>query len=322
MRTAVLLTGALRTITKTIQYLKKNVLCTEAVHVFACVQNDTAESDTFWTAWFQEQLGPSLKSIYWFSLQNHPEWLAHRENLLRPLGIDEGWKDYLRRSGSMIEYFQLHLANIDLCREEGLHGHYSYVVRARTDSVFLHPVDFHWLHWTDQEVEARLQRLRELLPPEKHPALLDYFMITVLSDDATFGNLGNIATDMCVPNPADRLPTPDLSCTAMNDYLKHGRYILTFRKNNLYVVRRDLFYMLPALGTMYGLPQSPAADIIWFNAECQFRSACYYVGLSIFEYSTHLDETSLSPAEQWDEAMFFDPSGNPMPQMLYCVIRK
>ena len=155
-------------------------------------------------------------------------------------------------------------------------------------------------------------------------SLLQYFMATIISD-ATIPNITRIFADY-VLNGADRPPLQVSDRpyeTALNQYLKQGRYILTIRKNNLYIIRRNLFFMIPSLGTMYGLPRSPAADDYWFNAECQFRSACYYSGISIFDYSSLFEEKSLEYADKWREADFFDLEFNVInPTMLYCIVRK
>jgi hypothetical protein len=229
----------------------------------------------------------------------------------------------------MIEYFQLQLAHMKVCLYEQTNGfQYDYLVRARTDSIYAKPVDFHWLTWTDTEVATRVERIKEEMTRSNievtERSLLQYFMATVLSD-TTIPNMTRIFADY-VLNDADRPPIGVMNIpyeTALNQYLKQGRYILTIRKNNLYVIRRNLFFMIPSLGTMYGLPRSPAADDYWFNAECQFRSACYYSGISIFDYSSLFEEKSLEYADKWCEADFFDLEFNLInPTMLYCIVRK
>lgn len=323
MRVVVIFTGALRTIKKTIRYFKQNVLCSQ-VDVFACVQNDTATSEEEWTAWFHEQMGANLKSIQWFDKDAHPEWVHHRDMLLKNMCLDRTWKDYLKHSGSMIEYYQLQLAYMKVCHYEQSSGvTYDYLVRARTDTIWVKPVDFHWLSWTEGEIQARVSRITEEMVASQIPVtasnVLRYFMCTILSDDV-IPNLEWIFADYAA------CPTePDAEGTLLrlNEYIQAGRYILTLRKNNLYLVRRDLFHMIPSLGTMYGFLRSPVADEYWFNAECQFRSACYHSCLTIFDYSTMFEERSLEYPHKWEEADFFDLEGNVVnPRMLYCVVRK
>ena len=85
MKVAIILTGALRTIKKTIPYFKKHLLL-QPTDIYICVQNDTQESEETWNAWFKEELGKEelgkeelgkeelckknidIKSITWFSL--------------------------------------------------------------------------------------------------------------------------------------------------------------------------------------------------------------------------------------------------------------
>lgn len=318
MRRVVIFTGALRTIKKTIAYFKKNVLLDANVDVFACVQNDTSESEEEWTAWFKEQMGDALRSMEWFSLQKYPAWVTQRDIQLQRLPIEDIWKEYLRHSGSMIEYFQLQLAYMNLCEYEQRNGfRYEYVIRGRTDTIFAKPVDFHWLSWSDEEISERVERIKEELKLSTieitNRSILNAFMGTLLSDDL-IPNIERIMTDNIIVEPE-----PILSAA----YLRTGRYILTIRKNNLYIVRRELFYLIPTLGSMYGFFRAPNSDDYWFNAEGQFRAACYYSHLSVFDYDTRFDGRSLEYAHLWKEADFFDTDYRLInPAMLYCVVRK
>jgi hypothetical protein len=339
MRRAVLLTGALRTIRKTMRFFKRNVLCSVDRHevaVFACVQNDTQESDASWTEWLRSEIGPCLLDVTWFSLEKYPGWVAHRDLQLENVVVSEAWKGYLRNSGSMIEYFQLQLAYMKVCRTEAIGGfRYDYVIRARTDSIYAKPVDFHWLDWSEEEVARRIQVIREELVASRlgtGPSGLNqvkevtdhdvfrYFMCTLWSE-AVLPNLPFITVEH-VPSATEVGP-PSMDASAVRRYLHEGRYILTIRKNNLYVIRRDLFHFVPTLGTMYGFLRSPHSDSWWFNAEGQFRDACYYSCVSVFEYSSAFEERSLAYPHEWVEADFFDVGGEVIhPRMMYCVVRK
>jgi hypothetical protein len=100
-----------------------------------------------------------------------------------------------------------------------------------------------------------------------------------------------------------------------------GRYLLTFRKNNLYIVKRDYFHFIPSLGTMYGLFRAPTSDTYWFNAEGQFRSVCYFSCLTVYDYNSAFEDRSVETVH-WNAANFFDLEGNVMnPMMMYCVVR-
>ncbi len=328
MRRAVLLTGALRTIRKTMRFFKRNVLCAQEKHevaVFACVQNDTSESDEAWTEWLRDEIGPCLVDVSWFSLDKFPGWVAHRDLQLEHMVIDEGWKGYLRNSGSMIEYFQLQLAYMKMCRAEETKGfRYDYVIRARTDSIFVKPVDFHWLEWSEEEIARRWEKVKEEMRvsgmEQEDKDVFRSFMCSLWSDDV-IPNLLYIMAEH-VPSPVSPKNVPSTP-QEIRAYLREGRYIHTLRKNNLYMVRRELFHFLPTLGTMYGMMRSPHADAWWFNAEGQFRDACYYSCLDVFEYSSEFEERSLVYPHQWNEADFFDMGGEVIhPRILFCVVRK
>jgi len=319
MRVAIILTGALRTIRKTIRYFKQN-LVSDATDVFACVQNDTSDSEEEWNEWFTEQIQP--RSVTWFSLESNPGWVQQRELLLSSMCIDESWKGYLRRSGSMIEYAQLQQAYLKMSQyEQTVHTRYDYIIRARTDSIYCKPIDFHWLSWTEEEIAARVQKVREEMIASKIDcgALPNYFMTTMISDEI-IPNIQHLTATAYVG--MDQV-LPDFSSAAdVANYIRAGRYILTFRKNNLYVVRRELFHLIPALGTMYGQFQSPYSDPWWFNAEGQFTSVCYHAGLTTFDYNTDFEDRSVE-VNGWNEANFFDEQMNCInPRMVYCVVRR
>lgn len=318
MKVAILLTGALRTIRKTIKYFKMNLLLSPEYHVFACVQNDSDKDISDLTLWFKEQLGENLKYLEWFSLIDHNDWQSTRNKLISGLAIANNWKDYLRKSGSIIEYFQLQLAYFKMSAYEVEHGTYSYILRVRTDTIFAKPIDFHWLQLTDEQVQDRLNRVsNELLLSkiEKTPTnILRYFMTSIFSDDL-IDNIQNIIAGY-LPYKTDTIPT---TASELNKYIKNGNYILTIRANNLYIVRRDVFYLIPALANIYGYIKSPYCDNYWFNAENQFQAACYHSGLTIFDYNTLYEDKSLY---EYDEKRYFDLEFNVInPAMLYCLVR-
>lgn len=74
---------------------------------------------------------------------------------------------------------------------------------------------------------------------------------------------------------------------------------------------------------MYGFLQSSHSDNYWFNAEGQFRDACYYSHISVFDYETEFDGASVAAVDTWNEENFFDTTYQLInPVMLYCVVRK
>lgn len=322
MKTAVLFTGALRTVKKTIRYLKENVLIHTDVHVFACLQNDSHESEVEWNEWFRMELGAHIKSITWFSDIYYPSWVLEREIMLRHMPLEDGWKNYLRHSGSMVEYKQLQLAYLAMSNHEQVQSFsYEYIIRARTDTIFAKKIDFHWLSFSEEQITERLQLIEKKLLHENmdssYPSIFSYFMSTLLSDDL-IPNLNKLLIKYLPSEAGKSLP----NAAELSDYLRNGRYLLTIRKNLLYIVRRSFFHTIPSLASLYGTFRSPYSDHHWFNAECQFQGACYHAGLSSHEYSSAFEELPIAEREHWKESDYFDNNFNCIhPHMLYCLVR-
>jgi hypothetical protein len=240
MKTAILFTGALRTIKKTIKYFKQNLLINPDVDVFACIQNDTSIANNEWENWLKSEIGSHLKSLIWFSPDQHPGWISHRDYMLSHLNILPHWKDYIRNSGSMIEYYQLYLAYLKMCEYEDTHYRMNYIIRARTDTIFAKPIDFHWLNWTNEQLENRIHSINSQLTLSEIPIspenTLKYLMSTLISDDL-ISNIKNICAEFM---PSKHFSIPQTT-TEINEFIKNGFYILTIRANNLYLCNRELF---------------------------------------------------------------------------------
>ena len=64
---------------------------------------------------------------------------------------------------------------------------YDYIIRTRTDVILTKQIDFHWLNWSDEQIETRLSRIKNELLLNNVEAndtnILNYFMSTIISDD-------------------------------------------------------------------------------------------------------------------------------------------
>lgn len=341
MKVAVLLTGALRTIKKTIVFLKKNVLINNDVAVFACIQNDTTQPNNEWDDWFKMEICSNIKSIEWFSLDTSPEFIRQRERLLANITVPEHLKMYLRNSGSIIEYIQLQYAFIKMNYFEQVNSNYfDYIIKVRTDSIYTKPIDFHWLLWSDEDVAKRFNYIQEKLTEDgKIPSVKNIFhkfMQTLIADELLdnasliYGDyientqskdLENMLTSVLLESSTSTsFDKNNKIGEILNNYLQSGSYILTFRANNLYIAPRNKFYMIPSLGTMYGLYHYPKEEPdYWWNAETQFRAACYLSGLAIFDYSTTFEELSLY---HFDKDKYFNEKNELInTSMVYCLVR-
>ena len=336
MRTAILLTGALRTIKKTVKYFKRNLIdALPDFHthgdVFVCVQNDTSDSEEHWNAWLQHEIRP--RSIEWISREGelYRHWTTLRDKQIsNMITIGPQWAQYLKNSGSCVEYFQLQCAYGALLRfEQQGNFRYDYVVRARTDSIYCKPLDFHWLTWSEEDVAARMERVRREMRmsqmAETDAELLRVFMGTILSDDV-LPNLDHLFLSSHLVETETLLHQP-LTAPRLLHYLHHGRYIVTLRANNLYFLRRSLFSLIPALGSFYGqFPTECLPDKekpYSFNAENQFFLICCEAQISRHDYSSLFEEMSIELHDRWQEEKFFDLQGELInPRMLYCIVRK
>jgi len=331
MRVCVLYTGALRTIQKTIHYLRKNVLLHPDVHVFACLQNDSSESNETVQTWLQKELGAHLIHLQWFN-KDDIVWKTIQKDCLNSMLIPDNTQQYLLQSGSMIEYYQMSIVYNAMCNYEMIHNSsYEYVVRCRTDTIFCKPIDFNWLYLTEEDVIFRIHKIitglksqgREMIGED----VFNIFMISLI-DPLLIDNIGDMyeiirerKTFYSGSNTLD-IPTI-LDYNTLMKYIHSGKYILTFRKNLLYIVKRDYFRLIPLLGRCYGLTRLPKQDndedAYWWNAESQFQAICYYSGLTIFNYDTEYECASLY---QYKKEKYFDENYQLIRNnMIYCLVR-
>lgn len=314
MKVAIIYVGTLRTIKKTMKYFKQNVLLHSDVNVFACFENDTNIPDV--ETWLNDELGDHLKSLEWFSTNS--DWIQHREFLLNNMNISDGTKNYLRNGGSMISYYRIQRAYIKMVHfERKCNFKYDYVIKVRTDTIFGKPVDFHWLDWSNEEVDTRVEKIKQELVKSNielsENNIISYFMNTIISDDI-IPNINNVWSGIC----KNRDNLPDIA--NLNEYIKNGSYILTLRCDVLYIIRRDLFDIIAHLGTMYGYMQYHGSQHNdWWNSETQLESVCYNANITSYNYATDFDQRSIC---QYKEEIYFDSDYNIInPYMIFCVVR-
>lgn len=314
MHVAVLYTGQLRTIHKTLPFFKQFVLLHPNVHIFACLQDDAPEKSG---PWIRQQLGDHLKSLQWFNPQDST-FIHFREHLLHDLEIEDNWKHYLRTSGSIIEHYQTQLSYQKLFRFESNTGQqYDYIIRCRCDTIFCKPIDFHWLNFSEHDIQNRLARIEDLCANKNIQVTsgerFDMFMNTLLHK--------SISMDLQNPSYRSYRTKTFLepqSPAQIQTFLKDGRYILTFRTNLLYIVKREYFYLIPCLGTMYSLFKFPLFEHPhWFNSETQFQAACYYTDLTIFDYESTTESDSLY---KYDPTRYFTDDGQVKSESLVYVL--
>jgi hypothetical protein len=317
MRIAVLYTGALRTIKGTIEFFKKNVLHANpqnTVDVFATIQNDSTQTDEEWEKYITHHLQTNLKSLTWFD-KNSTAWTTLRENLLTPMQISDRWKDYLRTSGSMIEYYQMSKCYEAMEQAESATppSRYDYIIRCRTDTVIAKPIDFNWLELTSADIISRLYQINKHLNiaegelkdhEENTKKIIKCFFNTLYHPDMAGDEWLSRHKDFTyhsVLHSTHFKPIThfDPSSTEpfvekLKDFIQKENYILVLRANIFYICKRDYFNNIAKLGYDYGkYPPSNAQDEYWFNAESQFQKSCTASNLSFFSYETNFEGSSL-----------------------------
>lgn len=319
MRVAILYTGSLRTIEKTLKHFKRNVLLNNNVHVFACFENDTSLSNEEWDNRLFNELDGHMQSVVWKSNHNDPDWQIIKKINLENINTHIDWaKEYLKNSGSMFEHYQMQNAYRSMARKEYETGiKYDYIIRCRTDTIFCKPIDFRWLHFTDEELSKLIENVRPHVPVNRD---IMPFIIYAMFHDDILENIINVNASIKTNGYYNEEEYKgDDYISKINDYIRNGKYLLGFRCNLLYICKRDYFHVIPLLGTSYGLLKRPDADQWWWNSESQFEAICYHAGLSTFNYITEYEEKTLY---NFDRNRYFDENNEIRDKyQLFCLVR-
>ena len=92
-------------------------------------------------------IGSHLKSLTHFC-KSDILWNSIQDNLLNNMQINKKNYNYLKTSGSMIEYYQLYLSYQSLLEyEKSQNIKYDYVVRLRTDVIYTQPLTFNFINF-------------------------------------------------------------------------------------------------------------------------------------------------------------------------------
>jgi hypothetical protein len=291
MNIAIFYTGEARTIETTIHLFKKNVLLNNNYHVFAILQSNNIDlHDKI----IKETIGDNIKNIHWFD-KNDQEWLQIKEKQLNKIDIPNNWKNYLSNSGSMVEHYQMYLAYKLLEKYENENNfHYDYVFRFRTDTVIKDCIDFENFHFEKSYIHYLLHKIKDFLNIDTiiSQKVLDIFMVTFYNEKRIYYNdlfISKYSNNSC--NKLLEIENEEVFIDSLVNYLKNGNYIIAFRENVIYFVKRNLMTNIHVLGITYG--NYKIDDDYWFNAESQFKSICIDNNIDFFSSTTSLEGKSL-----------------------------
>jgi hypothetical protein len=272
---------------KVITTFKQNVLIDDHRHVFAVVQSVNQQHDL---TILNQFMGHHLKHLTFFDQHNQP-WIKLKNHLLSKMNISDQWKLYLGEgSGSMIEYYQMYLAYLELEKYEKEHQFkYDYIIRIRTDCVITKPLIFKTYYEDDVHMIKTIQELHHC----DLKTAMTIFMTSLLDQSRT--KICSDVTRACYTNSMcydNLLKSNDEFIKQLIDYINHGRYLITFRDNVVYYGPRHVFNDIHKLGIMYGELKN-YDDGWWFNAECQLKSICLFHDIDIYNSYTTLEAKSL-----------------------------
>jgi hypothetical protein len=310
MRIAILYTGEVRTIEKTIPYLYANILDPNPdAHLFVTVQARTIEDEIRYQEIIENNTPFSqLKSLQWFKKED-PTWKQIQSTLISNINtITDQWKSYLKTSGSMIEYYQLYLSYLKMVEYEQTHGfQYDYVMRFRTDTILNKPLDFSWTEKTIPEIQQRMREIQSVIFGQgsiktitlKH---IYYYMNSVFDNNRIYyleDGYRQFTEDekqyLYYKNDSqiqELLSDPLLFYSRFHKYIQTGNFLISLRKNVIYFTKREHFHFIPCLGFMYGTFRD-ATNPYWFNSENQFQYCCMTQKMTIFDSRTELEDKSL-----------------------------
>jgi len=325
---AVFYTGQLRSYKKCIQYLKKNILLHDNVHIFATLELKQTGTETEMEierekheTVLKTHLSSHLKSLVWFN-NNDETFINNRNKLIENCHINynnknvyldnlnSSFKDYLKNSGTITELFQYYISYNEMKQyEEKNNFNYDYIVRVRTDIILCKEIDFSFLQLTDKDIENRILKIKETLFPQ---------------DETIYENqrINNKYISLIMNSLLDenRIYLQNVNCTSfinnlefnniftfqdLNNYIKNGNYILTIRKNLFFLIKRNIFNSIHDLCLNYGTIHFETTDnlnMYFWDAETQFEKYLQNKQINKFD-STHLFEDQ--SLYQYDKKKYF-----------------
>jgi len=329
---AILFTGQIRTLEKTISNFQKNILennPNHTIHVYAVLeypheldnpdkQSEKQEYIQKYEQIFQQYTHTHLKKIHWLSSQDE-DLKNHKTQVLQNLQISDGWKDYLgNRSGSISEYYQLNIG-IDLIekeQQENPQTKYDYFMRTRCDIMIPNPIPFDPFGENNESLQKRYQYIQQIYPQANPMALFCYFMES-LNYSFPFPPNSRFMLDID-PNYHEKyvlesfLPEHIQDITEVFQPLSKnhdpkGYTILDFpttqsHRQNLYYLSK---YPIKRLEYRYRLPfeykynkgskiSNKSEFSYWFNSENMYQSHVLEIEKKVYVNSyTKLEESSL-----------------------------
>lgn len=309
MLIAILYTGEFRTCEKTIYYTKNNILLNENVHVFATIQSTNI---IYSNAFIKNHMSSNLKSLTNFD-KTDILWNSIQDKLLSKLSINNKIYNYLKKSGSMIEHYQIYLSYKSLLEYEFSNNiKYDYIVKLRTDVIYTQPLNFNFMKITLLDIIDNFQKINKITNESKLLSLKNikiFFNNLLFENDKNLRNSENYANldihsnyDFYNLLNENEIQNENYIFEKIFNFINNGKYIITLRKNVFIVIKRDFFSEIVNLGITYG-SYIKNKNILnndndeywkfWWNSESQLQEICRQKNICIFDSTTILEDKSL-----------------------------
>jgi len=291
---AIIYTGEARTIEKTIKTFKENLLLNDNYHVFAVLQNsDGLDIKQL----IENNMGNNLKGYQIFE-KNNINWQLIQNNLLDIINQNGKWREYLKNSGSMVEYYQMYLAYQMIVKKEYTENFkYDFVIRIRCDVVITNPIYFDWVDFDELYIKKIFE---EIQIKNNYMNLVSLDSLVIFMNSIFYKNRINV--DVPIKNNSIictdylknivLLKNDSLFFAELSKYLKKGKFIITLRENVVFFLNRKYMSCIAPLGITYGLYKMKDHDM-WFDSESQLKQICIESEIDIFDSYTTLEVQSL-----------------------------
>ncbi len=302
---AIFYTGEPRTIFKTIKYFKNIVLKNDNYHVFAVLQKTNNYQDI--KKLIFDNFNNNLKKLEWF-IKDDEEWIQKRDYIVNKIErMEDRWKNYIRDSGSIIEYYQMYLAykNMENYEKEN-NIKYDYIFKIRCDNIITQSIHFDWIDYDKEFIKNYLYEIKNKFNIDSiiNYKLISIFMNTIYHfnrlnsvENYTIANFKWVKPNYMMTDELKRILNINNEDDFLNEfyeYFKNEKYCFIFRTNNIYFMNRTHFHPIHILYENYAqIRFDDNEDHYWFNAESQFVKCLKINNIDVFDSCTQIEEKSL-----------------------------
>ena len=312
MKIAILYTGELRTIKKTIDYFIKNVLNHYDCSIFASIQGTSYGQkldENEYTNFLKDKVGNKLKTLKWIDKENR-DYINISNNILNNFnfynldqrGINylkqkidynrvretESIKHYLKTSGTLIEHFQIYQSYISMKEFENENNlRFDYVMRFRTDTILFKKLNLDIFNFSKENFDKKLSLYQsENIIDTANKIINSYILPDFINQNHKLSEIKDVY-----------------------EYLKKQKFVFVIRANLIYITTRQNMDIISNIIHEY---TQKGEEYHFWNAENQFRSICLRNDIDILNFDNESGQESFY---NFDKDTFVDD------KTIYGIIR-